>query len=523
MLVRYWQAALIAAILTLMGNVVWAQETWPQGGFATGHAGPVIPIKTKCCASKDCCAAGACCKDGKCCKAEKCSKNGDCGYKVQLGQVTLGVRMEVHKEGDCCCKSGKCDEKCTCCKDNKCDCRKGGDCCCGKSDKCCCKDKTSATKTTGCPFMDTMAKRVAIIMVMPSPLPMFGMPHAEAMALPPHPAMPVPPHVMMPTPLPPPPPLLTPPGIPVPTLSAPVMPPQTVAMPAAPAACYPCPTLSNGFTAPMPTKVNPAAETGMQLMNLASDVCYFARTPSMPGLCMAALDLLSDLCYAPTAPRYLEHPPMYIPPSPPFPAPVACQTNGGMCVAGPGTCGAIYGPCGAIHANGGPCVIGAPGPGAIGAPIEIHTNCGQPGCTAFACGQPAVYVSSTVGAREIAVKIHISATPSSEGLEMKVGDTCVRCKKMTVTIGETEIALSRFDDRVRVRGEDLKATAASVRSEGKDRLILEGDVVLHYKKVGQSANITGERVELNLCSGSVAIEGAKTLSSPAVHIEREDR
>lgn len=520
MLVRYWQAALIAAILTLMGNVVWAQQASPccKCEKSTGCC-----QKAKCCASKDCCATGDCCKDGKCCKEQKCSKNGDCGYKVQLGQVTLGIRMEVHKADDCCCKSGKCDEKCTCCKDNKCDCRKGGDCCCGKSDKCCCKDKTSVTKTTGCPFLDNMAKRVAIIMVMPSPLPTIGMPHAEAMTLPLPPPLPVPPQVVMPAPFPPPPPLLTPPGVPVPTMTAPVLPPQTVAMPAPPAGCYPCPTVANGFSAPMPTKVNTATETGMQLMNLAGDVCYLARTPSMPGLCMAALNLFSDLCpmnCADTAPRYVNHPPMYIPPAPLFPAQAACHANGGACVVGPGACGAIYGPCGTIHANGGPCVTCPVGAGAIGTPIEIP-NCGSTGSIVLA--PQSTVVSCTAAAPATAAKIHISATPSSEGLEMKVGGTCVRCKKMTVTIGESEIALSRFDDRVRVRGEDLKATAASVRSDGKDHLILEGDVVLHYKKDGQSANVTGERVELNLCSGSVAIKGANTLSSPAVHIERVDR
>jgi hypothetical protein len=373
--------------------------------------------------------------------------------------------------------------------------------------------------------MKTLAKKAAIIMVMPSPLPMIGSPHVEAMGMMPHPPMPVPPQVMLPTPLPPPPPLLTPPGLPVPTLSTPVLPPQTVALPAPPAGCYSCPTVAADFTAPMPMKANTAVETGMQLMNLAGDVCYLARTPGMPGLCMAALNLLSDLCpigYADTQPRYVNHPPMYIPPSPPFPASAECHANGGVCVVGPGACGAIYGPSGEIHANGGPCVIGPPGPGAIGAPISIHTNCGSTGSIVLA-PQRTICVSSTVAAPAPSAKIHISATPSSEGLEMNVGGTCIRCKKMTVTIGETEIALSRFDDRVRVRGDELKATASSVRSDGKDHLILEGDVVLHYKKVGHSANVTGDRIMLNLCSGTMTIDGVGSLSCPAIHIDRSDR
>lgn len=107
---------------------------------------------------------------------------------------------------------------------------------------------------------------------------------------------------------------------------------------------------------------------------------------------------------------------------------------------------------------------------------------------------------------------------------MNVGSTCIRCKKMTVKVGDSEITLSRFDDRVRVRGDELKATAASVRSDSKDRLILEGEVVLHYKKDGHAANVTGNCIELNLVSGTMTIKGAgaikpaeKSTSCPALH------
>ena len=108
---------------------------------------------------------------------------------------------------------------------------------------------------------------------------------------------------------------------------------------------------------------------------------------------------------------------------------------------------------------------------------------------------------------------------------MNIGDdTCLRCKKMTVQIGENAITLSCFDDRVRVRGEELKATADSVRSDGKDHLILEGDVVLRYKKDGHSANVTGDCVELNLSSGALTIKpaAAKTTVRPAVRIDYVD-
>jgi hypothetical protein len=151
------------------------------------------------------------------------------------------------------------------------------------------------------------------------------------------------------------------------------------------------------------------------------------------------------------------------------------------------------------------------------------SSCGL--CSSFAAvGQPIVVgASCAVAAPTTCAKIHITAMPSSEELEMKVGcDTCVHCKKMTVKIGDNEIAVSRFDDRVRVRGEELKATAGCVCSDGKDQLILEGDVMLHYKKGANSANVNGDRIELNLCSGAVTIKSAtKTTSAPSVSIGKK--
>jgi hypothetical protein len=144
-------------------------------------------------------------------------------------------------------------------------------------------------------------------------------------------------------------------------------------------------------------------------------------------------------------------------------------------------------------------------------------------CGNFASvGQPTV-VSCSVVAPMTAAKLHITAMSSSDELEMRIcNDTCIRCKKMTVKIGENEITLSRFDDRVRVRGEELKATACSVRSDSKDLLILEGDVMLHYKRGAHSANVSGDRIELNLCSGALTIKPAsKTQSSSSVSIGKK--
>jgi hypothetical protein len=186
-LVRYGQTAMIAAILVLSGNAVRAQQASEQS--------PTLKAITFTIKS-------ACCKDGKCCK-----------------------------EGESCCASKKCDAKCSCAKDSKCACCKDGDCCCDKNGKCSCsKDKTSAAKTgCGCPIMDLLAKKTAIIMVMPAsmPLPACCM---EAMGILPHPPMPMPPpgpHVFLPPPMPP-----IPPFPPTPSMGLAGMPPMPIEPPA---------------------------------------------------------------------------------------------------------------------------------------------------------------------------------------------------------------------------------------------------------------------------------------------------
>src|SRR5262249_54000761 len=106
-----------------------------------------------------------------------------------------------------------------------------------------------------------------------------------------------------------------------------------------------------------------------------------------------------------------------------------------------------------------------------------------------------------------ALKVRIVAQPYSDQLEMCVGDdTCVSCKKMTLTLGDNEVLLPRYDGRVRVRGEELKAKADCVRTDRKDRLILEGNAQLRYRTDDQHASIHAECIELNLATGSVTIK-----------------
>lgn len=148
--------------------------------------------------------------------------------------------------------------------------------------------------------------------------------------------------------------------------------------------------------------------------------------------------------------------------------------------------------------------------------VGINSNCCV-GSRVFPAGPACAYAVSTPA---IATTIQIAAMSSSDQLEMSISEgTSVRCKKMTVTIGEKEITVSRAGDCVRVRGEELYATAASVSTDGKEGLILEGDVVLRCKKGGQTFAkvMKGEHIELNLSSGAVTIQGMKTISSYLQH------
>lgn len=189
----------------------------------------------------------------------------------------------------------------------------------------------------------------------------------------------------------------------------------------------------------------------------------------LPGPC--CMEAMGMLPHPPLPPPHMLVPPP-LPPPVPFPhmAHVAEANNGNV----------IYG----YNCNGGLCAGITP----AGSPTVVPCSIATP-----------------------AAAIQITATPSSGQLEMCVGEgTSVRCKKMTVTVGESEITVSRFDDRVRVRGEDLKAIAGVVSTDGKGRLILEGDVVLHYKKDGHSSNVSGEHVELNLSDGAMTIQRIAT-------------
>ncbi len=401
MLVRYWQTAVIAAIMALTGNAVWAQQSSEAQSGCIGCR--MVLYK-----AKDCCATGGCCKDGKCCK---------------------------NADG---CKSGKC------CKDNKCECATGGDCCCKKGE-CNCK-KTSCGKGTCCgccSVSGTNTKGTTIIVVMPPALPMgvCGYESAEMMT---HAPMPIPPGMMLPHPLP-----MLPPGL---------MPPHMASLPPLPPPQYPYPMSS----APCATSPCPFVGCLSSLLSMVSDLCCHVRPLNVPSLCAPAMGLCSPTCV------------QMAPPSFSLPRELASQE----------ACSVFPNP-----------------------PMTGTICAATPTPVAMPCVPPTPIADA---------KLRVNAKPSGDQLEMNFDDgTRIRCKKMTVTIADKEITLSRFDDRVRVRGEELKATADCVRGDRKDRLILDGGVVLHYKKDGHSAHVNGDHIEVNLATGAVKIESGEEPRTPS--------
>jgi hypothetical protein len=291
----------------------------------------------------------------------------------------------------------------------------------------------------------------------------------------------------MPHPLPPPPPMLTPPGLPVPTMTSPVMPPQTVSVPVPPTppptAFCPCPAAASPVCAAPSCPAAPATNSGLNLENclsilsVVSDLCYAHLHPtSLPGMCVSSLGMLMDLCPQSTTPaqqsepagRYESTATLLPPPRPDCPAPPSANVPPPVV----------------------PCVIGTPTPPAP---------------------------------RADAIEVRVVSMPDSDRLEMSVGDdSCLSCKKMTVKVGASEITLTHLKGRVRLHGEDLKATADCIRTDRKNRLVLEGDVHLRYHTDDQHASIRAERVQFDLATGSVTITPADAGASYYVPVRMED-
>jgi hypothetical protein len=483
---RFGQAAMLAAILVLPINNARAEDVPAKDGCPDccckdgkcGKTVKTIKAECKCACAKDskCCKDGSCCKSGKCCSKDgACCKDGKCACGSKDGKCACGS-----KDGKCACgsKDSKCCKDGSCCKSGKC-CSKDGACCkgcqasacCGSKTCCqasaCCGSKTCCQGACGCSCCSAVNKSAAkapfmhpIIVVLP--MPMGG------------PAMPVCAGCpagcgTVSVPMPPP-----------PGLTPPVMPPQTIAMPVPPPCYGACPT--NG---PMPcpvaaTQVESSVDY-LSILGMVTDLCCaHTHPPSLPSMCMLGLGMAEDLCSMMANNRtatevggaYLPQQPQYAPPVPPLPPtrPVA--------ILPPPT--PIDGPC------------------------------------PLACAPAPMMTCSAATSAPAALKVRIVAKPDSDQLEMNVDDACVTCKKMVVKVGESSLRLTRMDGRVRIRTEELRAKASCVRTDRKDRLVLEGDVELRLNKDGRSANVTAERIELNLTSGTITIQSMGRLQRVGV-------
>lgn len=478
MLVKCWQAALVAALMVLSAGAAQAQEQAPQSGFATGYAAP------------DCCKQ----ENGPAACPNQTSGNI---LKVNRDVIYVGVtaKGECCKSGACCAdKKGECGKECACCKDKGCACAKSKSCECSKKESCaCCKDKVSACCKGQCQCCGAAASKQAkqavihraIIVHVPVPMMPIGPVCGGCIAAPGAPVC-----GAMASPLPPLPPMMTPPGLLAPTLTPPAMQPRTVALPPPPPpACCPCPA-AGPMSCPCPTaeavcpapKATSNVENCLSILGMAGDLaCTYLHGNSLPAMCLSSLSMLMDLAPVTIQPtngnaggEYLQHPPQYVSPSPPFP-------TSRELVAQEAAAAAILPP---------------PRPECTGYAAIIPT---LPRAPVVPCISEALTPASTL-------KVQIVAKPYSDRLEVNLGGSSLSSKKMVVKVGDSEIALTRLDGQVRIRGDELRARADRVFTDSKARLVLEGNVVLSYDKYGQSARVRAEHIDVNLISGAVTVQ-----------------
>jgi hypothetical protein len=456
MLMRYWQAAILAAAVALAANAARAETP---------------PAQSAC---------GDCCKGQDCCKGKPCGATG-CTYLFLKKCVEAGTTYDFGTQASG-CKTEGCCKSATCCQDKKCCTAK--ECC--KGSKECCKGKCDATG--GCCAVKKVKKRsgTPIIVVVPVLMPSSAMPVCG----------PVDPTALMQLrqqysgcgmPMPPI-PMLAPPGLPQPP-----MPPQTVGLPLPPPPpCYGYSTDgTTGATTlcPAPSKVNMGIDSWLSLLGMVSDLCCsHMQSPTLPSMCLSALGLATDLCsqtwsdgmMLPSG-RYLEHPPQYLSPSPPFPMPreLAAQEASAATILPMPRAETT------INASGTPTTVAC----SVAEPLPPPTP---------------------------ATTVCITADWYGSALDMNINDddACLSSKKMTMKVGDRQLTLTPVDGRVRVRAPGMFGEADCVRTDRKDRLILKGNAVLRFSKAGQQPQVMkGERIELNLAPiVSVTIESADTSS-----------
>jgi lipopolysaccharide export system protein LptA len=114
-----------------------------------------------------------------------------------------------------------------------------------------------------------------------------------------------------------------------------------------------------------------------------------------------------------------------------------------------------------------------------------------------------------------------AVTEDGQGrLEIHSGDLCAICENLVFkSSGGTACTLCVGNKQVHLHGPAFKASADSITRVGQEeRFILEGHVSLKCDRDGQHADVTAERVVVNLAEGSFEVKPAtkSTSATPVV-------
>lgn len=243
---------------------------------------------------------------------------------------------------------------------------------------------------------------------------------------------------------------VSPPVPPLPIMAGapPMMPPHSMPMPMMPPMGYSVGQMND--PCPCPTKV----ESCSPILSVVADVCQACSpTPSLPSMCLAALGYLADVC------------------------------NQRCCTS-------------MAYPTSNPSAQPAQTTEVLPAPVPDNTVCNP------------VYVSQCVRAisAETSPLIRVSCEKDGNQLEWNLGDAHMSCKKMTVDRGDRAMTMYAAQGKICIRAAEMKARADSILTDRKDRIILQGDALLHYCKGDQRIHMNAERIELNLRTGAVTIQ-----------------
>ncbi len=77
-----------------------------------------------------------------------------------------------------------------------------------------------------------------------------------------------------------------------------------------------------------------------------------------------------------------------------------------------------------------------------------------------------------------------------------------------------QIRIAASGDHVRVRGAGFEARCRNLTLDGKDHIVLDGDVHVHVRKPGSAAQISAQRVRISLKDGSYQVDGTGAMRVP---------